>query len=178
MSLIIAYEINSSSGHVVVDRILDIRHIAYDEKGSYALPTKLKERRFVGQIGVVPNGERASVFLQPRGVYIPDFGYGPITGRITVHKTLEELRGDYDKFPTLQRYREVFVRKILEEDMPYVEREVFDTINSHLGSCAQVTEDIDDLMNDSKFCKALRSVFESAGFETFANSRMARATCP
>ena len=97
MNLMISYEINPSSCRVAVDRILDIRPAAFDENGSYKLPDEMKRRHFVRQIGIVPRGGKAYVYIQPRGIYSPDFGYGPITGRISIRKGQVELPGDYDE---------------------------------------------------------------------------------
>ncbi len=166
----IAYEMNPSSGRVVVDRILDIRPAAYNEHGNvksgYKLPDELKGRHFVGQIGVVPKHGKVYVFIQPRGVYLPDFEYGPITGRILVHKTQVELKGDYERFPTLQRYKDVFTREISEDSMQPVEQRAFDVLNSHVQSGPLTEELVDELMHDPDFCKALAGVFETVGFKT------------
>ena len=98
------YELNTASARASVDKILDIRSASYTSRGSYVLPEEFKGRHFVRQIGLSPRSDRALIFLQPAGVYVPDFRYGPITGRIEVSKKLVELKGDYERFPKLSRY--------------------------------------------------------------------------
>lgn len=158
---------NPSSGQVIVQKVLDVRPAAFDEKGSYALPDALKGQHFIGQVGLVSADGKAYVHIQPRGVYIPDFEYGPITGKIIVRKQHVELNGRYDKFPNLPRYKEIFVREIAQDGMPSVGMETFNTLNSAVVEHGQITgEDMDRLIKDPKFCGALKAVFEQAGFGT------------
>lgn len=167
----IAYEINPSSTRAVADKVLGIRPVAYNEVGNiksgYKLPDELKDRHFVRQIGVVPKNGKAYAFIQPPGVYIPDFGYGPITGRIVVRETQVELEGNYDRFPALQRTKTFFKREISEDDMRPVKQHAFDVLNFHVLKRGQITEEnMDELINDHDFCSALKAVFEAVGFET------------
>ena len=161
----ISYEINPSSGHVVVDRVLDIRPVDFDERGSYKLPDGLKGHNFIWQIGIVPRHDRAYVYIQPRGIYLPDFRYGPMAGRISICKGLAELPGDYDKFPDLPRRKETFTREISQDGMPYVEQAVFDVLNSYKVKYCQTNEQgVDEIISNQAFREALTSVFECLGF--------------
>lgn len=170
MDLMIAYEMNPSSGPVIVQGVLDIRHAEYNEAGNiksgYKLPDELKGRHFVRQIGLVTKGDKVYACVQPPGTYTPDFGYGPITGRITTRKERVELKGRYDKFPGLPRYKEIFVREITQDGMPAVEQATFDVLNSHMQAGPLTEEDMDKLIKDPEFCRALKAVFKTVEFET------------
>ena len=186
----ISYQTNSSSANVVVDRVLDIRPISYDENGSYALPERLKVKYpkkslpngprssllvsgksteksgmcyFVRQLGVVLKDGKALIYIQPPGVYLPDFGYGPVTHKINLRPKNIELDGDYKKFPELPRFKTVLERELTENGMPYIELENFDAIQA--CAVSGVTEkEIENLMDNSNFSAALESVFKSVGF--------------
>lgn len=163
----ITYEINPSSGPVIVERGLDIRPAVYNKgnvKSGYKLPDELKGRRFVRQLGLVTKGGKVYACVQPPGTYTPDFGYGPITGRIVVHPQEIGLEGNYDRFPDLPRTKTIFVREITQDGMRPVSAEAFNLLNSHAKSGPLTEELVGELMHDTAFCQALADVFEKAGF--------------
>jgi hypothetical protein len=168
----VSYEINPSSGPVVVQRVRDIRSAEYNEAGDiksgYKLPDELKGRHSVRQLGIVPKDGKAYVYIQPPGVYIPDFGYGPITGVITTHPQEIKLEGRYDKFPDLPRTKTIFVREIVEDGMPYISRKVFNAIfDGYAGLPRKRSlngDMLDKLMHEPSFRAALEEVFEAVKF--------------
>ncbi len=190
IGLMISYEIDPSSGCVNVEQVLDIRPISYDENGSYALPERLKAvypRRslsngqssesdirplkidprnyFVRQLGVVPKGDKALIYIQSPGIYIPDFGYGPVTNKTTIKKRQEKVSGDHERFPNLPKFREVYERELTEDGMRHVSKETFDTLCSYLEGHVELNEhDINKYMKKDDFYRGLVSIFENAGF--------------
>ncbi|HLC68192.1 MAG TPA: hypothetical protein VJI12_04935 [archaeon] len=151
--IIITYEIDPSPAGVVVTRIADVRPISFCENGSYVFPAGLGPVHFLYQLGLVPKGDRALVYLQPPGVCTPDFGYGPITGRVEVRKEQEDLPGNYEKFPLMERHRKIFIREIIPDGVPFIDKETYDAVV--LGSCKGFEKVFKELGFEARLRKAL-----------------------
>ena len=169
----IAYEINPSSAGVVVTCVRDVRPISYDGNGSYVLPENLRieypsyrqcadgelklvvsdkdpMNYYVRQLGLVPHGNIARIFLQPSS------GYDPIKGKVILRSKWEELRGDYEKFPDLPRRREVFYRELVQDNEHVIERSLFDVIAANVGEYADERK-LDRLMENTDFFMAINT---------------------
>lgn len=109
---------------------------------------------------LVPANDRAYIHIkQPKGIWIPDFGYGPITGRLN-KPTSEDVpfkNGDYARFPSLPRSKRTYERKIIEA--PSMERKYFDNIAAAVPADE---ENIFELMRCPGFFAAMTSIFREA----------------
>jgi len=128
--LLVTYEIDKSSAGVVVTRVADVRPISFCGNGSYAFPTSLVNSYFLRQLGLVPKADRALIYLQPPGVYTPNFGYGPITGSVKIREEPKELPGDYVKFKTMERQKTVLTREVIQDDVKFVDKKTYDAVAS------------------------------------------------